>query len=117
MTVKTELPNHGEDNQQQEDAREGEHDVDEAHQHRVDPAPVVPGNGADQNADEGRHDGDADADHERDAGAVDEPAQLVPAQLVGAQPVRGRWRGGDVEEVDLVLAIGCDRVGEDRPSD
>ena len=51
---------------------------------------------------------------ERDAAAVDQTAQLVSSQLVGPEPVLLGWLGGDVEEVDLIFAVGRDRVGEDR---
>ena len=79
---------HREEDQEQEDGGEGEHQIDEAHQQRVDPAAVVAGDGPDHDPDQRRDQRGADADGERDAAAVDQAAQLIPPQLVGAEHVR-----------------------------
>ena len=58
----------------------------------VDPAAVVAGDGADEEAEDRRGHGDEQHDVEGDPGAVDEPAPDVAAELVGAEPVPGRAR-------------------------
>ena len=47
-------PERGDEGQRQDEPREGEEDVGDAHQHRVDPAAGIAGDGADQQADRAR---------------------------------------------------------------
>ncbi len=67
--------------------REGEEDVGDTHDHRVDEPAEVPGQGTQDDADRaGDEDGRHTDDH-RDPAAVDETRQLVPAERVGAEEV------------------------------
>ena len=64
----------------------------------------------------GDHEGDADdleGGPERDAAAPDQPAEDVPPQVVGAQPVRGRRPGVDDVEVLQIRRVRGDQRGED----
>src|SRR5258707_13280980 len=82
--------------------REGLDDLDQALDQNVDPAPVIAGDAADDDA-EGEADGDADeADGERDARAVEDAREHVAAEPVGAEQeelaVLGR-----ADEMDVAL--------------
>ena len=111
--VRAEVHGRGE---QDGDAREREDEVGEPHQQVVDPAAVVAGDGADRRPDRRREDRDEERDPERGADAVDDPAQVVTAELVGAEDVpaleRRRLReagdGSGLFEVDLVVAVRGD---------
>ena len=50
-------PKRGDEGQRQDQPREGEEDVGDAHQHRVDPAAEIAGDGADEEADRRGDDG------------------------------------------------------------
>ena len=78
------------DRQQQDERRERQHDVDAGRDHAVGRAPVVAGDQAEDAAEEQpEHDGRA-GDGERQPGAVDAAGEDVVADLVRAEPVRGR---------------------------
>ena len=62
-------------------------EVREAHQEVVDTAAVVAGDRADRRADGGREERDEDGDPQRGADPVDDPAQVVAAELVRAEQV------------------------------
>ena len=47
-------PERGDEGERQDQPREGEEDVGDAHQHRVDPAAGIAGDGADQRGRSGR---------------------------------------------------------------
>src|SRR5207244_1277236 len=64
---------------------------------------------ADDCADGQREPGDRDRDPEVEPGSVDNPCKDVAPVLIGAHPVRIRWRGGDGER------IGFDRVVAANP--
>ena len=76
----------GDEGQRQDQLREGEEDVGDAHQDRIDPASGVAGDRADDQADRGRDDGDQDDDVERQPRAVDDAGEDVAPQVVGAEP-------------------------------
>ena len=90
---------HRDDEDRQQQRRERQQHVHAAHQHVVEAAPEEPGDESDRRAeDDGDGDG-AGAGDERDAGAEDDPAELVPAVLVEAHQVlhlgcRGSRTGG-----------------------
>ena len=97
--------------EQDREARQREDEVGEAHEAVVDRAAVVAGDGADEGADERREQRDDDRDAERRLDAVDDAAEVVAAELVGAEdvPVVQRRRPvqavDEVVERDLVLAV------------
>ena len=66
---------------------EGQGHVGEAHEHGLDPPPPPAGDDGDQQADGQGQDGGAQADGQGDAGAVDELAEDVDAEVVGAEGV------------------------------
>src|SRR3954468_17112902 len=73
----------------QRQLREGAHHLDEALDDVVEPAAVVAGDAAEGQAD-GEADDDAEeADGERDARAIDDAAEKVAAQAIGAQYIEG----------------------------
>ena len=74
--------------ERQDEPREGEEDVGDAHQHRVDQPAGIAGDRADGEADRRGDDRDEDDDEQRDARAVDDAREDVAALVVGAEPVR-----------------------------
>ncbi len=81
------------------EAREGEEDVGDAHQHRIDPAAEIAGDRADGEPDGHHDDRHQHHDGERGARAVERAREDVAPQLVGAEPVRaegGARRSGEV---------------------
>ena len=98
------------------EAREGEEDVGDPHQHRIDPAAEIAGDGADQEADgrcDQRH---QHHDEERDARAVDDAGEDVPRLVVGAEP-EGLARRQEALRAQVSAGdgrIGRDDIGEDR---
>ena len=108
--------------QQDGQARQREDEVGEAHEQVVGAPAVVPGQRADRGSDRGRENRDEQCDPERRPDPVDDPAEIVAAELIGAEDVpaverrrRGETGGRiDVVEVDLVEAVGSDLLREDR---
>ena len=95
--VRPRRPEQAGDQDREHEPREREHDVDDAHQHEVDRPAVEAGEQPDQRPEDER-DRDRDApDLERDLGAVDDPRERVPADLVGAHRVRPARRQQAVE--------------------
>ena len=91
-------------------------DVRDAHQDVVDAPARIARDEADDDAERA---GQADGDHaheQRDARAVDEPAQDVAADLVGAEDVAAVEAGGlqALGDVLLVRAERREALGEDR---
>ncbi len=80
-------PQRGNKGQRQYQAREGDKDIGDAHQHAVDFAAKITGGDAQQQAQ--RPDGDRYQQHdvERDACAPHQATEDIPAKLVGAEPV------------------------------
>src|SRR3972149_4833773 len=73
-------PRHGE-----QDGGDGELDIGEAHQHAVDPAAEEPRGKADHDPDRARDRDGQETHGERHTRAMQEPAEHVAAQLVGAE--------------------------------
>ena len=105
--------------ERQHEARKGEEDVGDAHQHRIEPAAEIARARADREADRRRDDRDEADDEKRQARAEDDAAEDVARLLVGAEPVDGRRRqqalGPQVAAGDR--RIGGDEVGEERHDD
>jgi len=78
----------GHDDDEEEQVWERVHDIGEAHQQVVDPAPVEPGQHPQRRADDEDQGGGHEPDDHRDPGRPDEPAQDVPAQHVAAEQER-----------------------------
>ena len=108
--------------EQDGEAGNREEQVGDAHEDVVDVAAVEAGDRADRRPDRRREERDEDRDPERRADAVDDPAQVVAPELVGAEDVpalerrrlREAGRRIDVLEVDLVEAVRRDLLREDR---
>lgn len=83
-----------------------EDDVDDAHDQRIGPAAEITRDHAEQDADRQRDGENGDGDQQRDAGADDQPAEDVAAELVTAQQVVRRWCRPGREQVSLLVAIG-----------
>src|SRR5215216_41090 len=80
-------PEHGDDDDGEQDAREGQDHVHEAHQHRVGPAADVSGHDPDYGPHARRYRDGGEPGGERYPRAVDHPREDVPPQLVLAHEV------------------------------
>src|SRR6267378_4124311 len=80
-------PEHGHDRQRQQQIREGEQDLDSAHEHGVDPAARETGERAQQQAAPERDEHREHAHQQRHARAVDHAGENVAPELVGAEQV------------------------------
>jgi hypothetical protein len=114
-------PQQGHDREREQDEREGELQVDAAHDHGVEPAAVVAGEQPERDAEQSRGKDRGQAHRERDPRAVDDPAQDVAAQVIRAEPERGaaaRVHEARRLEPDQDLLgrrrAGRDAVGEKR---
>ena len=106
-------PEDGHQRDGQQDRREGQQGVHEAHDEAVEPAADVPGQETQRDAHGGGDPHRDRADHERGARPVHDPAQDVAPQVVRAQPVAGGRREEAVDGMDLVGPIRRDPGGED----
>src|SRR5262249_49312300 len=80
--------------------------------------PTKPGSGPAQRAGQGAQGRRAQPEGERDPGAVEEPAQEVSAELVGAQHMPGGQRRGEpARRVDGVRVVGGDERRDHRGDD
>jgi hypothetical protein len=94
----------------QQDERERQLHVGQPHQHRRRPALHEACQQAEQTAGHRRHYHRADADEQRQAGAVPHAGQQVTAELIGAERVAGR--AGRLEARD---EIGTQRILRSQP--
>ena len=102
------------DHQQDDQEHEGEpvEHVDSAHHERVDASPIPAGNGAPDKSDDERDEGGEQADHEADAGAVDEADGEVAAEAVGAGPEGGGAReAGELGGGEFAVGVGVETAG------
>ena len=117
------LPQHGDQDQRNQDRRERKLDVDDAHDQRLDaPADVCGGESHREPDDECEHRCD-DTDAEADPETVENRRQHVASLVVGAQP-KGAARGGGrsgrqpavhhVELRQVVRILRRDQRGEER---
>ena len=110
-------PERGDEGERQDQPREGEEDVGDAHQHAVDPAAEIAGGGADDEAEDRRGQRDQRDDVERRARAVDDAAPDVAAELVGAEQVpAGAGRQQPVLQRLGVRIVRGEQRRERRPS-
>ncbi|MNQ99681.1 hypothetical protein D3C85_1154280 [compost metagenome] len=111
----------GQDHQRHEDGGEGQQQVDDAHDQRIDLAASVGRDQADDGADHGRDRRRANAHQQADAQAVDDGRVQVTPLAIGAQPVGeamlhafGARREPGIEHVELHQVIGVLRRDERR---
>ncbi len=97
--------------------RQGLEDIYDALGDEIAPSPEIAGGQADDDADHRAEQRRADADSERDAGAVDDAAIDVAAEGIGAQPMRGAGRRQGQRRVDRQRIVGRDEVREERGED
>ena len=101
------------DGKQQQQPRERHPGVDEALRHQVQTTADEAGGAADQHCHHDGEDGGGQPHRQRQPRPVDEAAQQVAPDVVGAQQVRGRGGLQAVAQVDLLVAVGRQRIGED----
>jgi hypothetical protein len=93
---------------------------DREQHHIVDAPAEEAADHAERDADHARRDHRHDADQERDARAVDEPRQIVAAELVGAERMRGlrplhpEWRNEPIAEILREGIRGHEGIAEQR---
>ena len=106
----------------QQQRRQGQHDIGQAHEDRIDPSSVISRIEPDEDADDqGSQHGDG-ADGQRDAGAVQDAAEDVATQAVGAEGElarRGERHAVGVESVRKLLVghMGSQQIGEGGDKD
>ncbi len=106
------------DRQRQQDERERELDVGQAHQDQIQPAPEVPGQHPDRNADHRGQEDRHEADRQRDTRPKQHPVEDVPAELIGAEEVVGRQRRLEAgPEIGVVDRIGHQQRRQHRCED
>ena len=91
----------GQHDQRQQDLREGQHHVVEAHDDLVPPSATVGRDHADECPEDRAEHGGEQSDHQDLGAAVHQPGEDVLAQVVGAENALGAVRRAD----DLVLAV------------
>ena len=106
-------PGYRHDGEQQQQPRERHPGVDEALRHQVQATADEAGGAADQHRHHDGEDGGGQPHRQRQPCPVDEAAQQVAPDVVGAQQVRGRGGLQAVAQVDLLVAVGRQRIGED----
>ena len=79
----------GDNKDDEDEAREGDADIDDALDEHVEPTAEVSGGGAKDGSDDGTNGDHAETDEDGRAGAVDDAGVQVTAELVGAEPVGG----------------------------
>src|SRR3970282_1204885 len=93
--------------EREDEAGDGEEDVRDPHDDLVDPSPVVAGDDPEHDTDKERAHHDHDRDKEVERGGEDDPAQVIPAQLVRAQQhVTPLEEQSDRKVVDLHGPLG-----------
>src|SRR3954447_12005178 len=111
-------PQHRDDRDHQDEEREREEEVDDAHDHRVDPTADVPREEADRGPDDQRHARGPEGDQQVDAPAVEDAREHVAPELVGAQWVTGGERRGErVERVEGVRVVRRQQRRRERRHD
>ena len=109
MMLASPLSEHEVQDHRDQHARDAVEDVDEQADDVVDPAPEVAGDQSDHDPDRQNDRRGADADDQRDLGALHQPAQKVPSEVVGAEQVLRRRR-------EIGERVGQDRRGVDKGS-
>ena len=104
------------DDEQERDDHEGqrEHGLHEPPDDQVEGAAEVAHGQAEGGAEDGAEDGGQRGDDQDVPGADDDPGQHVPAELVGAEPVRPRRAGVVGQQLLRERVVRRDQVPEDR---
>ena len=105
-------PERGDHRHRQDDRREGEDEIADAHDRAVEQAGEVAGDRAEDGADRHRDDHEQQGEGDRHPGAEDHPAEHVAAETVGAEPVR-RARRLEARSILRQRIGGGDQVAED----
>lgn len=90
----------------QDQRRKGHDDVGQPHQKAIDKSTVIPGNGAQTDAKHGIEQYRHNADRERNARPIDQPAKDIAPGRVGAQPMFSRrWFaiGAQIDTIGILL--------------
>ena len=107
--------------ERQDETREREEDVGDAHQRRVDEPSRITRDGTHDKPDGCGQDGHQNHDKQRDARAEDDARKDVAALVVGAEPVRGRRRqqarGAQVADVRRVRGQHVGEHGRQHQAD
>ena len=98
---------------QNEQPREGHPRIDKPLHHHIELATEEPGRRTDQQRDHQVDAGCGEANDHRNACPMDDSAEDVSPQLVGAQRVLPGRRGIPVQQVNLVHPVGGQQIGED----
>ncbi len=104
----------GHDRQQEEQVGDGLPGIDNALHAQIIAAPEERGGHADERAQQCPQGRRPERDGERDACAIDDATQQIPAQLVRPQPVLETRGPETVQQARLRIAIGGEDVGENR---
>ena len=91
---------------EQQDHREGQHEIGEERQDRVDPPAVIAGRQAERDADHQREGGRRRRDDQHDLAAVDHAAEHVAGQLVAAEQDRPCREVGSIAPGSASFMIG-----------
>ena len=91
--------------QRQNEAGKGQEQLGNAHQDRIEPAAIIAGETADDEADRRDDDTDNGDDRECDAASPQDAAQNIPAKLVGTKKVLAVWRSKVFAQVLLERRI------------
>ena len=107
--------------ERQHHGRERGDEIDDAHQHGVEPAAVVPGEEAERDADDERDPCDREPDLDGGVQPVDRPAQDVAPDVIGAEQVVRPERRPAIQrlgaQVDRVPVVRRDLPLEERGAD
>ena len=109
-------PERGDDRDDENVDREGDDQVEEPHEHGIDP-PVHAGKNAKNRADDEGRDHRHEAELEIDRGAVDDAGEHVTAEIVGAEPVRRARRVQRLAETEGRRALRQHEWASDRDND
>ena len=85
---------------QQGQQRQGDHEVRDAHEHRIEPAAEIPSRESQHRADKRGHQRRGQPDEQRYSGALQEAKQEIAAELVGTDgvsPARARQPGQEID--------------------
>ena len=110
-------PQRRHEGERQDQRRERQEDVGDPHQHRVEPAAEVAGERPDREPDRPDDDRDQRDDRQRDPRAVDDAAEHVAPDLVGAEEVRAARRLQHRRQVLQVGVLRRDQRREHRHHD
>ena len=107
------LPGDGHDRQQEQQSRERHPGIDESLHRQIQFPADKPRRAAYQHRHHNMQRGRGQTDEQREASPVDEPAQEVPPELVGAQGIHTRWAGQPIGQLHLIGIMPGQGPGKD----